>query len=68
MAEFGYVAYASDGSHNTKSTKSDVVNAADRKEAEKLIRARYNYPVRIVFDEDMFAELGLGRPMFPKGE
>lgn len=65
MAEFGYVAYASDGSHNTK---SDIVNAADRKEAEKLIRARYNYPVRIVFDEDMFAELGIGRPMFPKGE
>jgi len=61
MAEFGYVAYAADGSHGSK---SDIVDAADRKEAEKLIKARYNYPVRIVFDEDMMAQLGIGSSMF----
>jgi hypothetical protein len=49
MAEFGYVAYATDGSHNNR---SDIVTAENKTEAEKKIRAKYNYPVRIVWDDE----------------
>ncbi|MDR0281122.1 MAG: hypothetical protein LBJ37_24940 [Paucimonas sp.] len=44
MEEFHYVVHAEDGSH--EDTKTSVV-AANDKEAQKLARARFDYPVRL---------------------
>jgi hypothetical protein len=48
MAQFSYSAYSVDGSHNTK---TDIVTAENKTEAEKKVRAKYNYPVRIVWHD-----------------
>jgi type II secretory pathway component PulF len=50
MAGFAYVAHPSDGSQNTRSGR---VTAENKTEAEKKVRAKYNYPVRIVWADDL---------------
>lgn len=61
MAEFGYVAFAADGSHNSV---SDIVTADNKAEAEKKVRAKFSYQVNIRWDDEVLASLDSFRPFY----
>ncbi|KIU52280.1 hypothetical protein B8W70_02205 [Pseudomonas sp. 1239] len=54
MAEFSYRAHSVDGSRNAE---SGVVTAADKREAESKVKAKYSYPVRVVWLDDVIPQL-----------
>ncbi|MFJ4375838.1 hypothetical protein ACIP1T_24915 [Pseudomonas japonica] len=54
MAEFFYRAHTVDGS---RSAQSGVVTAADKREAESKVKAKYSYAVRVAWLDDAIPQL-----------